>query len=713
MYPPRNTHHHASPVPQHPGYAGYIPLLIFVAALLPRLYALGRFLTIDEVKWAEGAGQFLLALSGGHLAQTYWHFHPGITLTWGAAAALWGLCQSAPDLAACTASAVANLPATIGWLRLSPVLLTSLSVAGVYLLAHRLLGRRVALATALLLAFDPFFLAHSRILNGDALAAVLMFLSLLAFLIYRRSTPSFLILSAVLAGLALLTKLPAPVIGLFIGGLGLVFLAIDQVKGRRLAVRLWLTALATWGLVALLVFVILWPAMWVAPRQTLHQMYVDAFEVGQVGAGHDAFFRGQIVTDPGPWFYPYAVALRLTPITGLGLLAVAGWLLLPVAYVGLKLAHYFIHPWPGRWTAATARLLAAASRLALRLARQVTFNRRQALTALVMLVYIAGIILLANASPKKLDRYVMGVVPPIILLAALGLDAAARLVQPAIRRFSAWFIPLMAAGQLLFAVLASPYYLTYYNPLLGGPAQAAATAPVGWGEGLEQAAAYLNSRPNAGGLAASSWYSDIFQPYFAGRKASFSDDGRSQLAADYVVFYVNQIQRQKPYPELVNYFRRGTPEFVVAVTPTGGIIATTNVTAAAGLPRWVEVYRSPAAQSAGGAPKIEGVAQLLAYKVDGNRDAVILTLFLRALGPLPPESVIVAGLTQEASPGAQYTAQYPEISGNWQTGNIIEWRGQLAAPPGEYRLRAGLQDNAGRTLAEFEISPKDPPVKIE
>ena len=58
---------------------------------------------------------------------------------------------------------------------------------------------------------------------------------------------------------------------------------------------------------------------------------------------------------------------------------------------------------------------------------------------------------------------------------------------------------------------------------------------------------------------------------FAGQRASFSDDGRGQLAADYVVFYVNQIQRQKPYPGLVDYFRAKEPVFVLDIESTGKI----------------------------------------------------------------------------------------------------------------------------------------------
>lgn len=37
-----------------------------------------------------------------------------------------------------------------------------------------------------------------------------------------------------------------------------------------------------------------------------------------------------------------------------------------------------------------------------------------------------------------------------------------------------------------------------------------------------------------------------FFPCFTGERVSFSSGGKSQLAADYVVYCVNQVQRQKP-----------------------------------------------------------------------------------------------------------------------------------------------------------------------
>ena len=42
---------------------------------------------------------------------------------------------------------------------------------------------------------------------------------------------------------------------------------------------------------------------------------------------------------------------------------------------------------------------------------------------------------------------------------------------------------------------ARPYYLPYYNPLVGGTKVAPRVLLYGWGEALDRAAAYLNTSP--------------------------------------------------------------------------------------------------------------------------------------------------------------------------------------------------------------------------
>jgi len=653
--------------------------LLFVTALAVRLPYLGEFMTIDEIKWVEGAGQFLLALRSGNLAGTYWHFFPGITTTWFQAGILWLQWLVAGDSAnldTFVTTQITNLHQTIGAMRLSQVLMTALLLPGLYLLARPLLGNSVALLGGFLLALDPFFTAHSRIVNGDSATAGLMLASMLAFVwLFKGSGQKMAALSGALGGLALLTKVPAPML---IPWIGLLAGAGYFVK-RDL--WFWTKALLGWGLSAAAVFVLLWPAMWVGPITTLLQMYHETFAVGEVGSGHDAFFMAQVSDDPGRFFYPVAVAFRLTPITTVGLGLALVWLL------------------AGR----------AKNKTAL---RPLGWG---------LLAYVLFVILAANVSPKKLDRYVMAVFPALDLLAALGLWGAWRWVAPndsPRRRVGGVAALLVILGQAAFTVTGYPYLLTQYNPLLGGTAAAVNTVPVGWGEGLEQAAAYLNRQPNAGSAAVSSWYSDLFNLYSVGRRASFSDDGRGQLSADYVVFYVNQIQRQKPYPALIDYFRAQPPVFVVNTTPTSPN----------GL-GWVEVYKAPAAQSASGPPEVEGIAQLLAYKVAGPRvvaqtsgqsldlHQLQVTLFLRVLGPLPPDTTFGLALA-EPSTGQHWADWQPaEMKGNWTPGSLVEWPGQLSLPPdlppGDYKLWFAFQFTDGKVIAEFPISNNDPPIELE
>ena len=100
-----------------------------------------------------------------------------------------------------------------------------------------------------------------------------------------------------------------------------------------------------------------------------------------------------------------------------------------------------------------------------------------------LLAYILFVILTANTSPKKLDRYVMAVIPPLVFLAAAGFTYLARYL--AAKNFGRTYhraaLGALAGLQALFLILSLPYYLTYYNPLAGSVRQVAHLAPVGWG----------------------------------------------------------------------------------------------------------------------------------------------------------------------------------------------------------------------------------------
>jgi hypothetical protein len=123
---------------------------------------------------------------------------------------------------------------------------------------------------------------------------------------------------------------------------------------------------------------------------------------------------------------------------------------------------------------------------------------------------------------------------------------------------------------MILAVQPYPYFLSYYNPILGGGKKAPDIMMIGWGEGLDQAARYLNEKPDANKLRVISWYGDgSFSYFFRGKTYTFSttkDMGDVELDKildlDYAVIYIQQRQREIPY-KLLNILDQETPEYSV------------------------------------------------------------------------------------------------------------------------------------------------------
>ena len=128
-----------------------LPVLLFLLALGPRLVAIGRYVTPDELVWVYRAVQFREALLDGRWAGTLVAGHPGVTTTWlgalGMSVQLW----LSPDaraaydwlthVAALTpdnVEAFRRLALLLTSGRLAVAMVNSLGVVGVYLLLRRL-----------------------------------------------------------------------------------------------------------------------------------------------------------------------------------------------------------------------------------------------------------------------------------------------------------------------------------------------------------------------------------------------------------------------------------------------------------------------------------------------------------------------------------------------------------------------------------------------
>jgi len=504
-----------------------IALAIFLVALLPRLLSLDVFLTSDELKWTCRAISFRAALSSGDLAKTFQVGHPGVITMWAGTVGIpsdpsveWlQLCQD-PRISTFVdkvpPEAMARLARLLFAARVSIALVTSATVLGIYLLVERLFGRKIALISAILVALDPFYLAHSRLLHLDAITTGFMTLSLLSLLIYlnRKASSLYLAISGVMAGLASLNKSPA----LFMGPFA-VFLVALAVLRKEEGVVNWLRGtiktVAVWSAAAGIVYVALWPSMWVDPVGTIQR--VLGMSIGYAEAPHVNlnFFWGEIRPDPGPWFYPVAWAFRTTPLVMLGLLS------------------------------------------ALLLIRN---GRSQRTVLAELLAFSVLFTAFMTIGAKKFDRYILPIFPALNIVAAAGFDHFIETINRRINRINTYLVAvtlivLLSAG---LSLPYHPYYLSYYNPLIGGSSQAPNMLLVGWGEGLDKVAEYLNEKENATELRAALRNVSEFAPLFVGRTVAADD--YDSATTDYVVIYRSQVQRNLS-PELLDiYYRNQGPE---------------------------------------------------------------------------------------------------------------------------------------------------------
>ncbi len=623
-------------------------------------------------------------------------------------------------------------PAMLVSLRLPGVLMAVLAVALTYWWSRPLLGRPGALLAAGFLALDPFYLSLSRVLGHDALVTTFMWLSLLALLrvvlsfefSVLSSTPTdhnsklktqnskliWLLTSGAFGGLAFLSKYPALFIGAFAAlTLLLVYLRRARSLGVGRVIAFWLRDMTIWSLAAGVVFVVCWPAMWVSPIETVSTILADALRASGGAHPKGSFFLGRPVPDPGALFYPIVVVFRTTPIVFLGALLALWRLALSFKFSVLSF----------KFSVLSSTAPAQNSKL--------KTQNSKLIWLLILLGYVILYALLVTYGGKKQDRYLLPAFPAIAMLAALGY---AFLLTAARRGHESppgwlWLLPgSVLLLQVLMVLPSYPYYFSYYNPLAGGGPAAARLIQVGWGEGLNEAADYLNTLPDSESANVTSWYSTTFEPYFHGHAIYKIDDEKISrspkpgLAADYVVFYINQTQRRLPSDGALAYFQRAEPLHTVVLN---------------GLP-YAWIYAAPGLPHIiAGEARLVGQAELLGFDwldAAGERLAAIpsnsaatLRLYWEWQGkadddPIGLSLVDAAGSTvgwaNLIDPGQPITNGAPL---DRDAGAIVISDYALAVfpgtPPGQYTLRAWIDRPAtGEVVGQFPLDAADAAVTV-
>jgi len=525
-----------------------------------------------------------------------------------------------------------------------------------------------------------------------------MTLSLLSFLVYLSQTRAsvYLVLSGLSAGLAFLSKATSLFLVPFMGLLA--WMAYVEQGGSLFSPqsrwgegRRWLGRLLVWGLIAGVTFVALWPAMWVEPTKALGEVWEKSTSAAATDVHIQGdFFLGRPTLDAKILFYPVMLLFRTTPLSLVGTAAVV----------------YFLarNHWRSSGLAARTEKHCQGHLEQNSLDSKYIVRNRNLISLLLYMLLFAAFISLGGI---KYDRYLLPIYPALEILAAEGLYRVAGEVKfrPQALRFSVlrlagkglWALPTLALIlQAAFALPCYPYYLTYYSPMVGGSWLAPRMLLVGWGEGLDQAARYLNQQGGAEEQRVAVRFHTEFAPFYLGQTKPMLQEREFTImpwhATDYVVFYMTQVQRSEPDQATIDYFGSLTPEYVVHLN---GI----NYAWIYPTPQKISDELLPVqhVQSA----QLDDAILLLGYDIAGELKPgwmVHLTLFWQALQPMEEDYTVFVHLIDgggniwEQKDNPPVDGFYPTTQ--WEEGEIVRDQYDLFIPPdvplGEYRLEVGM-----------------------
>jgi hypothetical protein len=527
-------------------------VLLIIAVLVPRLHDLDALVTPDEPIWIARSANFYEALSEGDLRETYQFSHPGVTVMWLGAIAYRAVDADLADritdhvrtgdvrdkIAPADTLPIDRLVD----LRTPVVAANALVLLAIFLSLIPMVGRWGSLFSVAFLSFDPMQVGFARLFHLDGLSTNLLLLTIVSYTWYlQKHSGTALLVSGIAAGLALLTR---SVNGILLPVM-IVFAAVDIAQRARhdhgdvhAQVRLHIRRLALWGLVALSTVFALWPALWVAPIDTLAKLIDDGSSLASAPHTRQLLFRGEVITsDPGWIYYPIVLAYRMSPVTVVALALSAIALIAPGAHVTPPI-------------------------------RRLCFN---------LALFTAAYLLILSLAAKKLDRYLLPSLAAMDLIAAIGTIAFGRwLVRragivrpwPAVATV-ACICALCVGAQAFSAGQSAPYYITYVSPLVGGQAAARGELSLEWGEGGKRVAEAILQHPEIGEgeIDGGAWsnYIDYYLPFRLGSvRHELTPSGAAWfLTSQYVVVTEPEIQRQFYSPEMVAWFDTLQPVAVV------------------------------------------------------------------------------------------------------------------------------------------------------
>ncbi len=383
-------------------------LLLFFTV---RFAGLGRdIINTDAPRWHRRSNNFASALVNLNLKDTYQHYQPGVSLMW--------LTWDIKLLVHRGMLEHADFFPTIHTVSKTAVVLTLTFLLLVQMhLIEKLFSSRTALLFGVFMSLEPYLIGIDRWFHLTSLEVYLAFSCFLTLLWWLYSGKNnWIYVSAGFLGLSVLSKLTT-----------LMFLPLFLF----LIIRKDIKKVPIFLGIALLTFVLLFPAIWVDAAYVFSKLY-NAISGAVVGG------LRQETINVHPWAYYLVIfALKISPITLLVfLLGLAN-------YKKIKAVKYIL---------------------------------------LYIFIYFVGLSIVG----QKIDRYVLGFIPPVLLICSQYISKLKLKV----------FVPIVVGVVLFFTfvfVRYHPVYSAYYSPVFGGQKNALNLGIYdNSGEYYLQAADYLN-----------------------------------------------------------------------------------------------------------------------------------------------------------------------------------------------------------------------------
>ena len=658
---------------------GILALLIFV----PRVADLGRFTGPDEeMRNRESLASFL-AIAEGRWGDVYSAGFGGTNLTWARTVSkvlqfLWlrlqGVVISLPDMAK-IGPAFDPLPGAV---------FNALIVLAIYYFARKLFDAKIAIVVTIILALDPYLLSESRILRTEAAFATFATLMMISLAAYSRTRQRrYLVWSGVWAGWTIATKISgtilAPTTGLVLAGM--VWDMRPTLLTTRRQLGRWAVDLLIWGGVTIACIFAIWPTLWVKAPQTIADLFGFVMHYSLITEERLVyFFMGQTSHTLPPLYYVLILLYKTTPLAWLGL-GVFAW---------------------GVWQ----------SRKEIREHAEPMWAGISFPLAGGMIVLLFGVLyaIAMSLGGYKSERYMMAPVCTLDVAAATGLVWVGERIyrkcqvrRAALVTFWLMAFVVLGAGLGLFTLLNHPYYFSYYNPLVGGGPSAVKMVPVGSGEVLDRAMAYLNHKPNpqeqvvlCGTNLPRCQYASAGQKLL--NRVALNAVSGDWIRADYVVTYIFQTQRgDYDYPPGVIAYLENHPGPEQTVTFQGIDYA--------------KVYPAPHAEYVA-ASELTGISTLLGYDLDKRKavagESLNMKFYWENDGRI--ERDMFAQLTDTDNyVWSETTAPLsPDFDGlRNQPGAIVEGQAELTTPvtmpPGRYYLKMGYKSEDGKLIGNFKL----------